>query len=153
MTVIISLIAVSLSTELPPKESFQIPEAKGHVNDYAEIINQEKEAILETDLRLYKPEIVILTVKNLNGLSIEEYSIKVAEAWKVGNIDKDDGIILLISSEDRKVRIEVGYGSEAKINDAKAGRILDENVIPHFKNGDWEGGILEGVANIKETLK
>jgi len=59
----------------------------------------------------------------------------------------------LISSEDRKVRIEVGYGSEAKINDAKAGRILDENVIPHFKNGDWESGILEGVTNIKEALK
>lgn len=149
----VSLIIITLSQNAPQSTQFVAPEAKGHVNDYANVINLEKETQLEADLESFKPEIAVLTIKNMNGLSVEDYSMKVAEAWKVGDKNKDDGVILVVSTEDRKVRIEVGYGSEEKINDAKAGRILDENVLPHFKNGDWESGILEGVLAIKSALK
>lgn len=151
----VCLIIWVINRDSTPQQSdqFKVPEAKGYVNDYAEILSPETEAILESELKTFKPEIAILTIKDLSGLSIEEYGIKVAEAWKVGDADKDDGIVLIISTNDRKVRIEVGYGSEGKINDAKAGRILDENIIPNFKNGDWESGILEGVLSIKAALK
>ncbi len=149
----IVLFVVLLIDQTPTEDTLELPEAKGYVNDYADIISPDVEAALEADLREYKPEIAVLTVKDMNGLSIEDYSMKIAEAWKTGDKDKDDGVILIVSTGDRKVRIEVGYDSEAKINDAKAGRILDENVVPKFKNGDWEGGILEGVSSIKAALK
>lgn len=136
-----------------PQTEITIPAATGHVNDYAEIIGPEAEAALEADLKAFEPEIAVLTVKDMGGLSIDDYSIKVADAWKVGNAEKDDGVILIVSTGDRKVRIEVGYGAEAKINDAKAGRILDESVVPHFKDANWERGILEGVSAIKTALK
>ena len=150
----IGLVALTFLMETPTtEETFIIPAAVGHVNDFGDVMSQEAETVLEAELKDFKPEIAVLTINNMNGLSIEDFSMKVVEQWKVGDADKDDGVIFILSLEDRDVRIEVGYGSEAKINDAKAGRILDENVIPHFKNGDWEGGILEGVANIKEALK
>lgn len=149
---VIGIVLLVDKVEIPKTED-TIPAATGHVNDYAEIIGPEAEAALEADLKNFQPEIAVLTVKDMGGLSIDEYSIKVAEAWKVGDADKDDGIILIVSTGDRKVRIEVGYGSEAKINDSKAGRILDESVVPNFKNSDWERGILEGVAAIKGALK
>ncbi len=151
--VAIGVVVVMLGPSQPKTEQLAIPDATGYVNDYAEIISDETQAKLEEDLKSFIPEIAVLTVKDMQGLTIEEYGIKVAEKWKVGDEDKDDGVILIIATGERKVRIEVGYGSEAKINDAKAGRILDENVVPHLKNGDWEGGILEGVLKIKEALK
>lgn len=151
--VCISLFAIVFVKDSPTLEPFKVPEAKGYVNDYAEIMSPEAEMFLESILKTFKPEIAVLTVKDLSRMSIEEYSMKVADEWKVGDIDKDDGVILLVSTSDRKVRIEVGYGSEEKINDAKAGRILDENVIPYFKNDDWERGILEGVLAIKAALQ
>jgi uncharacterized protein len=131
----------------------EVPAANGHINDYAGVLSKATVEALEADLRGFDPEIAVLTVKSMGGLTIEEYGIKVAEAWKVGSATEDDGIILIVSTGDRKVRIEVGYGSESKINDAKAGRILDESVLPQFKNGDWEGGILGGVSAIKAALK
>ena len=136
-----------------PNESPTITEPIGYINDSADIIGSDVEASLEADLKNFKPEIAVLTVKSMNGLAIEEYSMKIANEWKVGDADKDDGVILIVSTGERKVRIEVGYGSEGKINDAKAGRILDEKVLPYFKNGDWENGILEGVLAIKAALK
>jgi len=79
--------------------------------------------------------------------------IKIAEKWKVGDKIKNDGIILIIAVKERKIRIEVGYGSEEKINDAKAGRILDEEIIPFLKKNDWNNGITAGVLKIKSILK
>ena len=147
------LISLIVSKDDSSVTSVQIPSAVGHVNDYANIISAEKEGVLEEDLKVFPHEIAVLTVESLGGLTIEDYGIKVAEAWKVGDAKEDDGVILIVSTGDRKVRIEVGYGAEAKLNDSKVGRILDESVVPHFKNNDWEGGILEGVLSIKAALK
>lgn len=151
--VLFGFILAKSVTEVVPTKEVNIPSATGHVNDYAEILKPETRLALENDLANFKPEVAVLTVKDMQGLSIEEFGIKVAEKWRVGDSKEDDGVILIVSTGDRKVRIEVGYGSEEKINDAKAGRILDESVVPKFKNGDWEGGILAGVKEIKAALQ
>lgn len=130
-----------------------IPEATGHVNDYAEILSPEIETVLEAELKEFPHEIAVLTVKSMNGLSIEEFGIKVGDKWKVGDAAEDDGVILIVSTGERKVRIEVGSGAEAVLNDAKAGRILDEFVLPSFKAGDWEVGIVSGIEGIKAAFK
>ena len=131
----------------------EIPEASGFVNDHADILNRETRQYLEDKLKNQKPEIAVLTVNSTGNLDIEQYGIKVAEKWKVGDADKDDGVIFIVDMGAHKVRIEVGYGSEGKIPDAKAGRILDENVLPYFSVGDWDGGIVNGVDRIIKELK
>lgn len=155
LAVFILIIGLGASSDgtMPQNSEVIIPESKAYVNDYAEILSPDFEAKMESDLSNISSEIAVLTVKSMGGLSIEEFAIKVGDAWKVGDAEKDDGVILIVSTGERKVRIEVGYGAESKINDAKAGRILDESVVPHFKNNDWENGILSGVESIKSALK
>lgn len=128
------------------------PRPQGWVSDFAQIIPSE------TQLQINKiaaeieqktsAEVAVVTVKNLNGLAIEDYSVKLFEKWKIGKKDKNNGILFLIASEDRKLRIEVGYGLEGALPDGLCGEILDKAVIPFFKQGDTGQGILGGVYGI-----
>jgi uncharacterized protein len=86
-------------------------------------------------------QITILTVPSLEGDPIEDFSLRVAEAWKLGDKKEDNGVLLLVAKEDRKMRIEVGYGLEGDIPDALAGRIIQNVMVPHFRKGDFSGGI------------
>lgn len=126
-----------------------------YVNDYAEILSEETEKyIMEHSINLYDKagaQIVVVTVNNLGGASIEDYSLEVARSFGIGDSKKDNGILLIVSKEDRKIRIEVGYGLEGLINDAKAGRLLDDYAIPYLKDNDWNNGIINGYkATYKE---
>ena len=96
-------------------------------------------------------ELALLTVNSLEGEPIENYSISVVDKWKLGQKDKDNGILFLISLKDRKMRIEVGQGLEGEIPDAMAGRIISA-VRPYFKNSDYQGGIVFGLSKIVERL-
>ncbi|OGS21810.1 MAG: hypothetical protein A3J83_07070 [Elusimicrobia bacterium RIFOXYA2_FULL_40_6] len=128
------------------------PRPQGWVSDFAQIIpSQTKEQINIIAAEIEKrtsAEIAVVTVKNLNGLTIEDYTVKLFEKWKIGKKDKNNGVLFLISLEDRKARIEVGYGLEGALPDGLCGEILDKNVIPSFKQGDYGQGILEGVYRI-----
>lgn len=97
-------------------------------------------------------QIAVAVVKTTEPLSIEEYGIKLAEKWKVGYAGKDNGAIIILATEDRKVRIEVGYGLEGQIPDAVAGRIIDESMIPYLKQSDWSGAVASGVEALKIKL-
>lgn len=94
-------------------------------------------------------QVGVLVVKTTAPLTIEEYGIRVGEAWKVGFSEQDNGAIVILATEDRKVRIEVGYGLEGIITDAKAGDIIDEFMIPSLKKGDWAEAITNGVKAIQ----
>jgi uncharacterized protein len=94
-----------------------------------------------------------LTVKNLEGEAIESFSMRVAEAWKLGDAKRDDGAIVIVASEDRKARIEVGYGLEGVIPDAVAARILREQMIPFFKRGEMGQGVQAGVAALMSAAR
>ena len=90
----------------------------------------------------------MLIVPTTHPEEIEQYGIRVADQWKLGRKGVDDGAILLVAKDDRRVRIEVGYGLEGALPDAIANRIVDETIAPHFKLGDYDGGIEAGVEQM-----
>ena len=97
-------------------------------------------------------QIAVLMVPTTAPESIEQYSIRVAEAWKIGRKKIDDGALLVIAKNDRKLRIEVGYGLEGALNDATAARIIDEVITPRFKSGDFAGGVSAGIDRIIRVI-
>ena len=132
----------------------EIPNVTGYVDDSANLLDAATIASLTTTLTDFaksnKGELAILTVKSMNGLTIEEYGIRVAEKWKVGKAGVDNGIIMIIALSERKVRIEVGRG--ANITDAQAGAILDNTMVPKLRNSDWKGAIVDGTQAIIQLM-
>jgi uncharacterized protein len=127
-----------------------VPRLQGYVNDHAGMISPSVKSKIEEELRAFErsdsTQIVILIIPSLEGEGIEEFSIKVAEAWKVGQQRKDNGVLLIVSKQERKIRIEVGRGLEGKLTDLMAGRIIDQVIKPRFKQGDFDGGFITGVS-------
>jgi len=97
-------------------------------------------------------QIAVLTIPSLNGDSLEDFSIRVAEAWKIGHQGGDDGVILIIARDDRKIRIEVGYGLEGVLPDAVANRIIQDMIVPRFRDQDFAGGIESGTFAIIQAV-
>lgn len=135
----------------------EIPKLQGYVNDYAHMISPETAARLTDELRAFEQsdstQLVILTVPSLQGVPIEDFGIKVGEVWKIGQRNKDNGLILIVSKEDRKVRIEVGRGLEGRMTDLLSGRIIDMVITPRFKRGDFDGGFTSGVAAMIDATR
>jgi len=136
----------------PPLAAYglDIPRLQGYVNDDAGMISPSAKSKIEEELRAFEQsdstQIVILTIPSLEGGNIEEFGIKVAEAWKIGQQGKDNGVLFIVSKQERKIRIEVGRGLEGKLTDLMAGRIIDQVIKPRFKQGDFDGGFLAGVS-------
>ncbi len=132
------------------------PEPTGFIVDDADVLSDKTEKDLTAKIEALqkegKAEIAIVTIKSTKPLEIEQYSIKLAEKWKVGDKDVDNGVIFLLAVDDRKTRIEVGTGLEGILNDAKVGRMLDDHAVPHFKNNDWEKGIIETTNALTQVL-
>lgn len=132
-------IAVALSVPTPPP-------GNTYVVDSGNMLSQtEVGQINDMGTRLKKAttaELAVLTINSLDGENIDEYGLKVLRTWGLGQKDKNNGMLLLISKEDRRVRIEVGYGLEGALNDAKAGQLLDSYAIPYFKDGEMAKGIV-----------
>jgi uncharacterized protein len=97
-------------------------------------------------------QVAVLIVPTTAPETIEQYSIRVAEAWKIGRKKIDDGALLVVAKDDRKLRIEVGYGLEGALNDVTAKRIIDEVITPKFRSGDFAGGISAGVDRIIRVI-
>ncbi|MBI5192257.1 MAG: TPM domain-containing protein [Nitrospirae bacterium] len=137
--------------------ALDIPQLKGYVNDYADMISPAVESRLEEDLRSFEQtdstQIVILTIPSLEGDVIEDYGIRVADAWKIGQQNKDNGVILIVSKDDRKMRIEVGRGLEGKMTDLMSGRIIDLVMKPLFKQGDFDEGFISAISSIIEVVR
>ncbi|MFO0688066.1 MAG: TPM domain-containing protein [Myxococcota bacterium] len=122
------------------------------VNDEAGLLAPDEARALEDELAAFEREtghqIAVLTVKTLEGEAIESFALRVAEAWKLGDAKRDDGALVVVASEDRKARIEVGYGLEGVLPDALAARILREQMIPWFKRGEMGQGVRAGVEAV-----
>ncbi|TDJ09112.1 MAG: TPM domain-containing protein, partial [Deltaproteobacteria bacterium] len=134
----------------------EVPKLLGPVMDQAGLIRNEIKLALTKRLKEFKAEtgnqVQILTIKSLEGESIEGYSIKVVDKWKLGSEKADNGILFLISSKDRRMRIEVGQGLEGVLPDALVGRITD-TVRIDFKKGHYEQGIVHGTSLILSAIK
>ncbi|HMG94227.1 MAG TPA: TPM domain-containing protein, partial [Chryseolinea sp.] len=134
-----------------------IPELWGlRVHDDAKVLSQQTADLLENRLRAFEDstsnQISILIVKSLDGESVEEYSLRVAEKWKLGREAKDNGALLLISVDDHKMRIEVGYGLEGVLTDALCSRIIRNEIAPHFRKDDYDGGVTAGIDAIVKGI-
>jgi uncharacterized protein len=134
-----------------------IPSLKGRVNDYAGMISPEVAARIEKKLADFEvsdsTQVVVVTVDSLDGEPIEDFGIRLADAWKIGQEKKDNGVIFIVSKTDRRMRIEVGRGLEGVLTDLRAGRIIDNVVRPDFKNGEYDKGFDEGVQAIIDTCR
>lgn len=132
--------------------ALEVPALKSRVNDYANIINKNDEAELENYLSSLEDstgaQVAVLTIPSLKGEDIASFSMKVVEKWKLGKKGEDNGALLLVALNEHDVRIEVGYGLEGKLTDAKCGLILRNVIIPQFKNGDYSKGIVKGIQNM-----
>jgi uncharacterized protein len=119
--------------------------AKGFVTDGAGVLGERTKSDLESVLNELDQktgtQIAVVTVDSLDGRDVADVSVRLFRDWGIGRKGSDDGLLLLVAPHERKVRIEVGYGIESLIPDARAGRILDEQATPRFKAGDMEGGI------------
>lgn len=134
----------------------EIPEPTGYVNDLSDVLSPEVEQAMENYLTEFaksgKGEVAVLTLPTTGDDSIEQFGIKLGDKWKVGDADEDTGVMLIVATEDRQVRIEVGSGAEAFITDTRAGQILDNSVVPGLKSGDWAKGINDGVIAIVNEM-
>jgi len=133
-----------------------VPPLKARVTDLTGTLTATQIASLDQSLAAFErrkgSQIAVLLVPTTKPEEIEQYSIRVADAWKVGRKNADDGAIVVVATADRRARIEVGYGLEGAIPDALAKRVIDEVIIPHFRAGDWYGGIREGTAQLMKLV-
>lgn len=137
--------------------ALEIPAYRGYVNDYAGMLSPEAAAQLERALadfdRTDSTQVAILTIPTLEGGALEDFSIKVVEKWGVGSKGKDNGVLLLVVRDDRKVRIEVGRGLEGVLTDLISGRIIAQVITPAFKEGRMDEGVLAGTASIIQATR
>ena len=135
-----------------PLFAANVPALKGRVNDYAKIIRDSDEREIEEYLAGVEEacgaQIAVLTMPSLDGEDISSFAIKVADKWKLGDKEKDNGAILLVAYTEHDLRIEVGDGLEGSLTDAKCGLILRNVVVPEFKDGNYSAGIKKGVMNM-----
>lgn len=140
-----------------PAAALDVPPLTGHVNDDAHILSPQTRLRLEQALtdfeRSDSTQIVVLTIPSLQGDSLEDYSIRVAQSWGIGQKGKDNGALLLVDRDDHKVRIEVGYGLEGRLTDLISGRIVDNVIVPRFKAGDFDGGVTAGVVAMIQAVR
>jgi len=137
-------------------EEVQIPPPRGLVSDFAgalsESTRQQLTSMLEELKQKSGAEIAIITVNSTQPLSAFDYAMKVAETWKPGAKGKDNGVVFLVATQDRKMFIATGYGVEGVLPDGKVGAIQDEYILPAFKKGDYDQGILEGARVMASLL-
>ncbi len=133
----------------------QVP-SQTYVLDQANVLNDETEQTivqLSTQLQqLTKAQVVVVTLESLNGVALEDYSLAILRGWGIGDEKLNNGLLILVSPSDRVSRIEVGYGLEGALPDAKTGQIQDEYMIPYFENSDFDSGILNGYAAIVKVI-
>jgi uncharacterized protein len=134
-----------------------VPPLASPVTDVAGVLTPDQSAALDARLRAFEQgkgsQVALLIVPTTQPEEIEAYAIRVAEAWKLGREGVDDGALLLVAVQDRRVRIEVGYGLEGALPDAVANRIIDEDIVPQFRRGDYYGGISAGVDRMLSVIE
>lgn len=146
-----------LSGLMPARaELVAVPVLSARVTDLTGTLDGAQKAALEEKLATFEKakgsQVAVLMVPRTQPEAIEQFSMRVAEAWKIGRKGQDDGVILLVAKDERKLRIEVGRGLEGALPDAVCKRIIAEDIAPRFKAGDWAGGLNAGVDRIHNAI-
>lgn len=139
------------------QELQQIPELKSPVTDLTNTLSVAEIKNITADIIGFQNEtgsqIGVLVIPTTEPEAIEQYSIRVVEKWKLGREGVDDGVLLIVAKNDRKMRIEVGYGLEGAIPDAYAKRVIEQIIKPEFRSGDFYHGITKGVAALEDLIR
>ncbi|HJV40120.1 TPM domain-containing protein [Caulobacter sp.] len=149
-------LALALTVALPALAAPTFPPLTGRVVDQAQVLSPDVERDLTTKLEDLETttgrQLVVATVPSLQGYPIEDYGYQLGRTWGIGEKDKDTGVILLVAPNERKVRIEVGYGLEPVLTDALSSVIIQSAILPKFRDGDLSGGIVAGTDALVEQL-
>ena len=152
----LALMALAMLCLIAPAQAQTFPALSGRVVDAANLLDPAQEAALTAKLAGLETatgrQMVVATVPSLEDQPIEDYGYKLGRAWKIGTAE-NDGVILLIAPNERKVRIEVGYGLEPVLTDALSSVIVQTQILPRFRDGDMAGGIVAGADSVLEQLK
>jgi uncharacterized protein len=134
----------------------EFPELTGRVVDRAEMLSPEVEARLSQMLQAHEQasteQVVVVTLPDLQGYPIEDYGYQLGRHWGIGQKGEDNGALLIVAQEERKVRIEVGYGLEGRLTDADSSVIINRIITPAFRQGDFQSGIVNGAAAMIQVL-
>ena len=152
------LVAVAVGGAASPAAAvLDVPPLTGRIVDVAHLLPTDLAASLAAELAAHEArtgnQVALLTLPSLEGEPLEEFSHRVATTWKLGQKGTDNGVLILVVPNDRKVRIEVGYGLEGTLTDLKSSRIIREEMVPRFRNGDFSGGIAAGVKAVLGTIE
>lgn len=132
------------------------PSPTGNISDFSGTLTQQQIATIDSSLQNYRDatgnQIAVAIIKDLGGDTVENYAVNMFAQWKIGQKDKNNGILLLVSMAEHKIKIEVGYGLEPLLTDAKSGDIIRNSIAPKFKTNDYYGGILDGVTSIENVI-
>ncbi len=152
----VALLLVLCAAAASAQDLVPVPKLERRVTDLTGTLTPEQLATLEQRLAAYEvkkgSQIAVLMVPTTRPEAIEQYSIRVAEAWKIGRAKVDDGVILVIAKNDQRLRLEVGYGLEGVVPDAVARRVIRETIAPHFLTGDFYGGIADGTDRLMRLI-
>jgi len=134
-----------------------IPALTGRIMDGANVLAPETERTLDSFLSIHEDstsnQILVVTLPSLEGESIEEFGLRAGREWGIGTDENDNGVLLVVAPNDREVRIEVGYGLEGALPDAIASRIIRNEILPDFRDGDFDGGVTAGVHAIAAAVE
>ena len=150
------LFALSLMLHPPHIDAQQYPKPTGYVNDFAGVMNAGEKNKLESFLKVFTEktgaEIAVAVVRDMGGLDENTYAVELMQKWGVGSKERNDGILILVAVKERRLRIEVGYGLEPVITDARAGQIRDKYMVPYLKNDDYSSGIIQGAMVVASII-
>lgn len=153
----IPLLALLLTVAVALQaQDLEFPELTGRVVDRAELLDPDTESRLDQKLAAHEAatseQLVVATVPDLQGASIEQYGYQLGRQWGIGQAEKDNGALLIVAPNERKMRIEVGYGLEGRLTDAQSSVIINQVLAPAFRQGDYALGISEGVDSMIKVL-
>jgi uncharacterized protein len=151
-----SLLAIALCWAVIAGAQVPVPPPGGRVTDQTATLTVDQKSDLEQTLRSFEArkgsQVAVLIVPSTAPETIEQYALRVAEQWKPGRKNVDDGALLVVAKDDRTLRIEVGYGLEGALTDAAGKRIVSEIIVPRFRQGDFYGGIAAGVDRMLRVI-
>lgn len=154
---LLAFLALALLCLPGPVGAQTFPKLTGRVVDGANLLQPAQEQALDAQLadleRQTRRQLVVVTVPDLQGYDIADYGYRLGRAWGIGDKVRNDGALLIVAPNDRKVRIEVGYGLEGVLTDAASSLIIQNAIVPRFKEGDFAGGITAGVSQIVTLLR
>jgi uncharacterized protein len=150
-----ALLVLVLGAATLGAQSF--PKPAGRVSDFANVIDPATEAAIDRQLdqleQQTSSEMAVATVASLNGMSVEDYATRLFKEWGIGQAKQDNGVLVVVAPNEREMRIEVGYGLEGVLPDGLAGQVIREEFTPRFRDGDYSGGIQNGVTRLVDIVQ